>query len=105
MIDYLCSLMASCVEGVHLEGHQGNLTDIALFVHSAELAGGVSTDWNSLFNGQLDCFDTPAPDPMTGIQNSSPGMQNGLGMGLNSPTANTLAVGGAANPSLPGMDG
>lgn len=73
---------------------------------SIELAGGASTDWNSLFNGQLDCFDAPAPDPMTGIQNSSPGMQNGgLGMGLNSPTANTMAMAGGASPTLPGMDG
>lgn len=86
-------------------------TALYLCVHNflcAELAGGVSTDWNSLFNGQLDCFDAPAPDPMTGIQNSNSGMQNGMAMGgLNSPSGNTMAVGGAANPSLPGtgMDG
>ena len=77
-----------------------------LYTHIiAELAGGVSTDWNSLFNGQLDCFDAPTADPMTGIQNSSPGIQNGLGMGLNSPVANAMAVGGGASPSLPTMDG
>ena len=44
---------------------------------------------------------------MTGIQNSNPGMQNGVAMGggLNSPQGSAMAVGGAANPSLPGMDG
>ena len=71
-----------------------------------ELAGGVATDWNSLFNGQLDCFDAPAPDPMTGIQNSTAGVQNGVAMGgINSPQGGAMAVGGAANPALPGTDG
>lgn len=39
-----------------------------------ELTGGVNvSEWNSLFNGQLDGIDSgiDALDPMTGIQNST----------------------------------
>ena len=43
---------------------------------------------------------------MTGIQNSNPGMQNGVANGgISSPQGGAMAVGGVANPSLPGMDG
>ena len=44
---------------------------------------------------------------MTGIQNSTAtGMQNGVAMGgINSPQGGAMAVGGAANPALPGTDG
>lgn len=48
-------------------GCRVEVMDESVFFVVLELTGVNSTEWNSLFNGQLD--DVSSLDPMTGVQN------------------------------------
>ena len=72
---YYAEVMSPCDKDVV------SLLLLSFLLALTELTGGINvSEWNSLFNGQLDGIDSL--DPMTGIQNSTGGVAHGDQIGL-----------------------